>query len=127
MERKSPMLQEGDLVKRSPIVEQPDRPDWLWERPRAILPGTPEARREIMDYIEFLERELAGHRLMRTGYIDELSKYSLETATLTNELHQAKAIIEGLTAERNRAEQFAKDIEKGLKVSHKSLEKEIDI
>lgn len=95
-----------------PIVEQPDRPDWLWEMPRSMLPGTPEARREIMDYIEFLERELAGHRLLRQGYLDKLSDYSLETAKqsveinrLTDAIHQKDNAFEVCEGRRWEAEE----------------------
>jgi len=103
-----------------PIVERPPRPDWLWEMPRSMLPGTPEARREIMDYIEWLER-MDGR--LRTAVVIAKERW----AYLENELHQSCVIIEGLKAERDRAEQFAKDIEKGQTVSQKSLEREIDI
>ena len=101
-----------------PIVERPEPPE---SRKFAQFPG--QWAMDAWAYIEWLEGRLSFDQERNM----DLHKCQDTNRALLNELHQAKAIIEGLTAERDRAEQFAKDIEKGSKVSRKSLEKEIDI
>lgn len=68
----------GDLEHMKFLFDAPDRPDWLWEMPRSMLPGTPEVRNEIMTYIEWLEWQLdsqAAHNRItgdsKAYYIEE--------------------------------------------------------
>ena len=95
----------GECQER-PFVEIVPRPDWLWEMPRSMLPGTPEARRKITDYIIYLEGQVSFDQARNM----ELHEAQALNRTLLDECHQAKAIIEGLTAERDRAEAALKNV-----------------
>jgi hypothetical protein len=88
-----------------------ERPEWLWDERIEIaterhheLNGWPTNKKEmriIREYIEHLEAE-------RDRWKGHCADAMASIHILEDNLHQAKAIIEGLTAERDRAERALK-------------------
>lgn len=87
------------MDKEHPIVE---RPDWFFD---LAYPGGSKMPM-VKRYIEQLEGQLSFDQERNM----ELHECQETNRTILNELHQAQAIIEGLTAERDRAEADLKNV-----------------